>query len=299
LKTAFCTISTLCHIGKTKTLLQSVAGSNTFDLFCLLTDSNSDVEPAYGEIYHNLSYLTDENSVKIKSKYNGDALRWSCKPLYIKYLLSIGYDKVIYCDNDIFFYQSPSFLFEKLDDSNILLSPHFYNSNPNNLQNWFEANYTVGLFNAGFIGVNKNALDFLDWWAECCIYNVKKSYWRGLFDDQKYLDLVPIKFEKVEILKHKGCNVAGWNMEVCKRTISEENSVLINDLFPIIFMHFTPLTFEKIKSGEDNLLKNHLAIYENALIKNNASTYKSNKWSAKNILNYLRYLNWKLFRLFE
>ena len=301
MKTAFCTISTFSHIGKAKTLLQSVVASNSHDLFCLITDSNSEIVPSFGEKYHDLSILTDSQSLQIKSKYSGDELRWSCKPLYLKYLLSIGYEKVIYCDNDIYFYNTPSSLFEKLEKNNILLSPHNYNSNPKNLQNWFEANYTVGLFNAGFVGVNDNAIEFLNWWADCCIYNVKKSYWRGLFDDQKYLDLVPIKFEKVEILKHKGCNIAGWNIEECKRTVSDENSVLINQISPIIFIHFTPLTLEKIKSGKDYLLKNHLAIYENALNQNLVilKNFKSNKWTIKNGLSYLKYLFWKLIRSIE
>lgn len=302
MKTTFCTISTESHIGKTKALFESLR-KNRFegDLFCLIIDCEEIPNSSYGEIYLTVDELIAKNKKPIQKKYKSDKLRWALKAVLLEHLILKGFEKVIYTDNDIYFYENPDFLLDDLDKNNILLSPHFYNSDSKIKQNWLEANFTVGLFNAGFIGVNSNALDFLKWWQDCCIYNIKKAFWRGLFDDQKYLDLVPIKFEKVLILKHKGCNVAGWNLEECKRTISENENVIINQKYPIVFIHFTPLTVEKIRNGEDYLLQTNLDEYQKALLENGFSNHQleCKKMTKSNIYNYCKYLWWIISRQFE
>lgn len=299
-RTAVCTISTQSHIFKSKVLLQSVRNYSKADLFCLLTDGNDLPQPVRDEIYHPLSVLTKSPAPEIIEKYKGNALRWSCKSLYMMYLLSIGYDKVIYVDNDICFFSSPDFLFEELDTAAIILTPHFYPVDTYNEQNWLEANYRVGLYNAGFIGASLKGLPALEWWASCCLYNVKKSAWRGLFDDQKYLDLMPVIFDDVKVLKHKGCNVAGWNIEQCPRSI-RNGELLIADKWPIIFIHFTTLTIGNILSGKDSELSEYLKIYIDELqkLKPQYSVNTELKRKFKDYLLYFRHIKWRVTRFFE
>jgi hypothetical protein len=146
------------------------------------------------------------------------------------------------------------------------LTPHHYENNPLKNQNWLEATLKMGLYNAGFIASNKNGIKALDWWANCCLYRCEKNTWRGLWDDQKYLDLMPIAFENVKVLTHKGCNVAEWNKEVCKRTLVEDE-ILINEKYPIVFYHFNSFSVKGILKDENHILRKHFEAYFNNLKK--------------------------------
>lgn len=244
-------------------LYDSLRKEDSVDFFCLITDRINNTPFPFK--VDDLNILQDDLSKKIKKKYSGNKLRWACKSLYLNHLLNSGYDKVIYVDNDICFYSSPDFLFEKLKISSVLLTPHHYPTDPSKDQNWLEANYKVGLFNAGFIGVNASAKPMLEWWSECCLYNIKKSYWRGLFDDQKYLDLVPVLFENVEILNHKGCNVAGWNIINSPRSEDQNKVIVIDKKWPIVFIHYNYYTIDSILNKKDPYLFSHWTQYLNAL----------------------------------
>lgn len=298
MKTAICTISTTSHLFKSYALLESVKQYTATDAFCLVM--NNDVQPIHENIqFHKLEDLKSDIAVQLKQKYKGDQLRWSLKSVYVTYLLGQGYDKVIYLDNDLFFYDSIQFLFDKLDASNFLLTPHFYKANPKKEQNWMEANYRVGLYNAGFFAANKNAIPLLEWWSDCCRYNVKKSYWRGLFDDQKYLDLVPIIFDKVQIIKHRGCNFAGWNCDNIRMEAHPTNHITI-DGDPLIFVHYTPLTIERFRDTNSTFY-NLIKAYSNALRKYEPEFQfpKIKKITFQEVCNYFYYLRWKLIRIVE
>ncbi len=289
----FCTISTTSHLYKTYALADSIMPFGGL-LHVLLMDGSvqkNSQTPQNVSLY-SLNHLTDEIAKELISKYkNKDKLRWALKPVFLKHLLKNN-SEVIYVDNDIFFYNDFSFLFEKLKKKSILLTPHFYESNPQNNQNWLEANFRVGLYNAGFIGVNSEAKSALDWWANCCLYNVKKSYRRGLFDDQKYLDLVPVLFDNVEIMKHKGLNLAGWNYKNYSNKLFEEAHYLI-------FIHFAELSLIEFSKTENPWHKNY-SFYCDALKKYKPDfSFKREIVNKKTILNYLYYINWKLWRLFE
>lgn len=297
MKKAICTISTQSHLFKSQALLESVAKYSQVDLFCLITDSEQQ-SGNYPFHTNTLSDLKSEQAQKIKRKFKGDHLRWAMKPVYLKYLLEQEYEEVIYVDNDVFFYDSPDFLFEKLKTASFLLTPHFYKADPLKDQNWLEANYRVGLYNAGFIGVSKNGIDILDWWTNCCLYNVKKAFWRGLFDDQKYLDLVPILFDNVEIVKHRGCNFAGWNSQSSNLTKNDKGQLVING-DSLVFIHFAALSMLAF-SNEEHIAHNAYKLYLNELIKIQPHyENKESKLEKRNLKSFIYYLRWKFTRLIE
>lgn len=289
----FCTISTVSHLYKTYALADSLLPFGGM-LHVLLIDGipKNNSQTPQNICYYSLDILTDEIAKNIISKYkNKDKLRWAMKPVFLKYLLKNN-PVVIYVDNDIFFFNDFSFLFEELKTKSILLTPHFYDSNPKKNQNWLEANFRVGLYNAGFIGANSEAKPALDWWAKCCLYNVKKSYKRGLFDDQKYLDLVPVLFDKVEIMKHKGLNLAGWNYKNYSNKLFEDANYLI-------FIHFAELSLIEFSKTDNPWHKNY-NIYCNALKKYNPKFNFKRKIVNKNtVYNYLYFINWKFWKVFE
>lgn len=293
MKIALCTISTESHLFKSYALFDSVRAYSDTVLTCLVTDK-VDIEQEKDVLFHTLNDLDDVVSQKIKAKYKGDKLRWALKPMYVKFLLKNGFDRVVYVDNDIFFYHSPDFLFEKLNTSDFLLTPHFYKADPTKEQNWLEANFRVGLYNAGFFGANQNAIPILEWWANCCLYAVKKSYWRGLYDDQKYLDLVPVKFENVEVVKNRGCNFAGWNCEQVELKMIENQLYINND--KLTFIHFAQLSIEQFSQTNSVVYPLYLN-YLTALKKHKPNFNPTPKKITKlAIWNYLYYLRWLLVK---
>jgi hypothetical protein len=251
----------------------------------------------------NIFSLTDLNDYignQIIDKYqsNQDKLRWALKPVFLKHLLNET-NAVIYVDNDIYFYNDFSFLFQELETNNILLTPHFYKSNPHNDQNWLEANFRVGLYNAGFIGVNQQAILALNWWANCCLYNVKKVFWRGLFDDQKYLDLFPILFDKVKIIKDKGCNLAGWNYLNYQFERNSYGDLIIDDTNKLIFIHFAESSLVDFSETNHSLNKEY-KVYEKNLMNHHAVFYyKRSIFNKRTIYPFIYFLVWKLFRKIE
>ncbi len=289
----FCTTSTVSHLYKTYALADSIAPFGGV-LHVLLIDGSPDNTTEIPQNIHffSLKNLTDEIGKKIISKYkNKDKLRWALKPVFLTFLLR-KYSKVIYVDNDIFFFNDFSFLFEKLEKKAVLLTPHFYEADTQKNQNWLEANFRVGLYNAGFIGVNSKAIPFLNWWANCCLYNIKKAYWRGLFDDQKYLDLVPVLFDDVEIIKHRGCNLAGWNFTNYPHELAKNNTTLI-------FIHFAELSLIEFSKPENYWYKSYIK-YVDSLKKYYPNyLFKRKIFNKNTVINYLYFLIWKFCVFFE
>lgn len=267
------------------------------DLHCLLTDGTGNSDNI---IFHSLSGLTGPAAEAIRTKYSGNRLRWACKPLLISHLLQQGYDGVIYVDNDICFYSSPDFLFEELANKAMLLTPHYYPANPGHEPYWLEANFRVGLYNAGFIGASRAALPALDWWAGCCLYNLKKSYRRGLFDDQKYLDLLPVLFD-AGIVKHKGCNVAGWNRIMSPRSVDGEGRIWLDAKWPLVFLHYNYYTIRQILNGSEPELKSSWMDYVTKLraIKPDYDPSAEARFTMRDVWLYLRYFRYRLERLTE
>jgi hypothetical protein len=272
----FCTISTSNHLYKTWSLYDSLSLiHHSICLHVLVIDYNSKiVAPAENILIYNSKHVAiSDIATGIIKKYRAkpDKLRWSLKPIFLHYLLKEKKcGNIIYTDNDIAFFNDFSFLFELLNQHPVLLTPHRYPRNPLQNQEWLEVNFTTGLYNAGFFGVNSKAIEILKWWASCCLYRCEKNSWRGLFDDQKYLDLVPIIEPNTLVLQHEGCNIADWNRDICKRTVVN-NSILINEKYPVVFIHFNNTTLRTINSGGDPLLNPFFEKYIGLLKK-----YKSN-----------------------
>lgn len=261
----FCTIITGDHLFKARALFDSLyALDNTVHLHILSIDECPNFPKQSNlSLYYpkQLFQIANAESILLKYKGRNDKLRWSFKPVFLQFLLQQEINKVIYMDTDTYFFGAFDFLFELLNQHNTLLSPHHYSRNSTKEQNWFEANFRVGLYNAGFIAVNTNALPLMNWWAGCCLYRCEKNPLRGTFDDQRYLDLLPIMDSNVHILRHLGCNIADWNREEIPRSLSPDGSVLFSGLYSLIFIHFNYTTIRAIVQGREPLLKPHLEQY--------------------------------------
>tara|TARA_B100000497_G_C7686665_1_gene416340 strand:- start:1749 stop:2645 length:897 start_codon:yes stop_codon:yes gene_type:complete len=246
----FCTTSTTSHLYKCFALADSLAALGG-KLTILLIDSINYPKTLPENV--DLLYLCDLQSLlaqELSNKYKNspDKLRWSLKSVLLIHLINQN-EKAVYVDNDIFFFNDFTFIFQELDKHPIILTPHHYPRDPQNNQNWFEANFRVGLYNAGFVAANSKAIKALEWWAKACLYRCEKSYWRGLFDDQKYLDLIPNIQPGTKVLNHPGCNTAEWNKEICKREYIN-NKHVINKDYSLVFYHFSNYSLTNLSSND-------------------------------------------------
>jgi hypothetical protein len=275
MENTFCTIVTHDYLPYAIALFKSISRYNdTIELNVLIAD-RATVEDVRSinkiNIFGSESLCADGIGKKIKDKYKNkfmDEFRWSMKPVFINYLINKrDYRNVIYVDSDIYFFNDYNFLFQELDVYDVLLSPHWRSSDPYRDPANFHTNFIDGIFNGGFIGVNRNGVDAMEWWAMVCEYECKKERTMGLYVDQGYLNLLPVYFDNVGIIKHRGCNVANWNQVECKRVAMDDGTVLINGEYPVIFIHFHPRTIKHILKGKDPLLIEYLRIYTNEVQK--------------------------------
>ena len=263
-----CTIITPDYIPFVKVLSQSLRKFiPDINLHILVTGEVQQNTDDTIIIHSLISVINSPTAKGIYNKYahtNKDHFRWALKPVFISYLLNKGFDKILYVDNDLFFVNNYDFLFDELDTFDILLTPHWTNINPIDDEKGLIDVLQGGLYNAGFIGVNKNAIEAINWWAEACHYKTEKNYHLGLYDDQKYLDVLPAQFNNVKVIKHQGCNLASWNIQTCKRSMTN-NQVMINQKYEPIFIHFNRETIAAIFNKKDRYLEPYLVQYINAL----------------------------------
>jgi hypothetical protein len=264
----FCTIITADYFPRALALFKSL---RTYDagirLHVLIADDKAVAEKQKHEglILLNGKDISAYRMVhSLYRKYaheNMDYFRWSLKPVFISYLLEHGYEKVLYVDADMFFVNDYNFLFNELDSAAVLLTPHWKTDDPLIDKESFLTLFTSGIFTAGFIGANQEGLPAMAWWAEACHFMMGPLIQLGIHDDQKYLDLLPVKFESVKIVRHRGCTVGSWNFRECKRELVN-GQVRINGQYPVIFIHFDNMLVSEILKGHDPLLLPYLQQYQ-------------------------------------
>jgi hypothetical protein len=270
----YCTIITSNYLFYIKALYDSLEKFKTkADFHVLVVDDVTGPVSYKNIILHRLSeikglYAEDYALIAKYEKDKESTLRWALKPLWLKYLLQQkSYTKALFLDPDLFFYEDPTFLFELLNDKNVILTPHWRSSDPSIDSANFDWLFKGGIYNAGFFGCSSESIAVLEWWLKACSYKMSKE--DGFYVDQGFLNLMPIYFSNdVAQVNHRGCNVSNWNMVECERTLLN-GEVLINNKYPVVFIHFTNATINKIAKGKDALLQPLLREYQESLVKHN------------------------------
>jgi len=273
----FCTIITPSYIHYALALRESLlAFQKEVSFFILVTELEPGFKEKIEQQYASTFVISAPEICRegvekaIYEKYAhtySDGFRWSMKPVFMKYILEKHHkSSIIYLDCDIQFFNDYAFLWRLFADYKCLLSPHNRALSAQNDSFNFKMNFTEGIYNGGFFGARNDALDILDWWAEACLFDCRVDKENGMYVDQKYLDIIPARFERVYAIKHLGCNVADWNISECRRVkVNEE--VKINGKYDIIFIHFSAGELVNILNDNDKLLLPYFTIYAERLQK--------------------------------
>lgn len=213
----------------------------------------------------------------------------SVKGHLFKYLFDAypEHRKFVYLDPDIEVFGKLIELEEVLETRSIVVVPHMtepetkFDSVLDNEINSMQ----YGVFNLGFLAVRSDdeGRRFIDWWSErlrmLCFDNVP----RGVFTDQRWIDLAPGFFD-VCILRHEGYDVAPWNLS--RRLVTRTDGQYLVNGVPLRFYHFSSFdskahvdVMNKYVKDRKNVLYEMWDRYSDTLKNLGQDVYGSYPWS--------------------
>ncbi|HEX7808698.1 MAG TPA: glycosyltransferase, partial [Thermoanaerobaculia bacterium] len=199
-----------------------------------------------------LDALALPNAQQFCFRYSILELNTAVKPWMFEHLFARGFDRVIYLDPDIVVF-SP--LVELDAPAFLTLTPHLTGFIGGDGHPSERAILQAGTYNLGFLAVARDPQlgSFLNWWKEKLEFQCVVDIARGLFVDQKWIDLAPGLFARVNILRHDGYNVAYWNLRQRTVAIDDGNATVNGE--PLRFFHFSGVdpSLPKLVSKYDSL----------------------------------------------
>jgi len=176
-------------------------------------------------------------------RYTVMELNTAVKPFVLSDLFERrGYETLLYLDPDIWVHRPLDAIHAALEEASIVLTPHIRRPYGDDK---LPSDLTIlqsGTYNLGFVGLRagESARSFLEWWSaklhRDCVVDIPK----GLFVDQKWVDLVPGLFPDHHVLHDPTCNVAYWNLH--DRALTMDDGRWFVDGLPLTFFHFSGYT---------------------------------------------------------
>lgn len=197
----------------------------------------------------NINQLNLPDPKKFFFRYDVMELSTAIKPYVFRWIFeNTNAENLIYLDPDIFVLSRLDRVTEILDGgSSVVITPHITSRVDDGLHPDEGTMLKVGVFNLGFIAISSSntGYEVVNWWADRLERGAVNDLSRGLFTDQKWVDLVPCLFSNVSILRDPGFNVAYWNLH--ERSVSFENGLWCANGEPIKFFHFSGIDLKNIE----------------------------------------------------
>ncbi|WP_375448210.1 glycosyl transferase [uncultured Fibrella sp.] len=227
------------------------------------------------------------------ARYDITELNTAVKPFFIDYFFqsSPRPDSVIYFDPDIIVFQPLTRLTAALETNSLVVTPHTIAPTPDWEMPNEQHHLNTGIFNLGFIGLRNDptAQQFVDWWQKRLTYECRIDLCEGLFVDQHWVNFAPIYHDNVLIEKHKGYNVAYWNIH--ERLLAEQDGNWVvkdpegGDTVPLQFFHYSGYGVQKpgdISKYQTRYTFNQrpdlvplFQLYHNRLLQNGNDAYRA------------------------
>jgi glycosyltransferase involved in cell wall biosynthesis len=174
-------------------------------------------------------------------------------------------DIVLYFDPDIVVLHSLAALLGCFEHSAVVLTPHLTEPESNQvaIQDNELSALRHGVYNLGFLGVRACAEGrrFADWWANRLEHFCYDDIPRGIFTDQRWVDLAPAYFDTLKILRDPGYNVCTWNLTHRRIAGSVPDGLTVNGQ-PLYFYHFSGLDSGAQKAMLDRYGSEMPALYQ-------------------------------------
>lgn len=218
---------------------------------------------------------------EMAKRYNIVELSCALKSYFCDYIIrtETNATEIVYLDSDLYIYSPLKELETLHKEFDILLTPHlihpmvFDGKQPDEI-----AYLATGTYNGGFfaIKVSDNSKEFIKWWCERMRYYCFYKLAQGLFVDQKWMNLIPVFFDKVHIIKHAGYNISYWNLH--ERNIAgSDGRYTVNGNEPLVFFHFSSIN---LKDGilfykqQDRFNEESLPLVKKLFLEYRAEVYK-------------------------
>jgi len=254
---AFCTIIATNYLASARTLCSSLRRFHPdVPRYVLFIDDYRGAFVASDESFQAISL--EEIGVNgvdlLRFSYDVVELATVVKPHFLKWLFkNRDLSKLVYLDPDILVLNALDQVFEKLNNCNLILTPHLDAGFPDDgYQPDIMVILACGLYNLGFVACRNSteALRFLDWWEQEIRRRCTRDGSTAHFVDQKVVDVAPLLFEGVYLERGPGYNVAYWNIH--SRTISFANGEWFSNNQPLYFFHFSAFNPENAEVLSQN-----------------------------------------------
>ncbi len=190
-----------------------------------------------------LADFEDDQLLQAKPERSIAEYCWTCTSSTILYVLEkYNVDQCTYLDADLFFFSSPSVIFEEMGSASILITEHRYTPR-------YDKAKKSGTYCVQFVSFKNDArgLKALRWWRDRCLEWCYARLEDGKFGDQLYLEDWTTRFEGVHVLQHPGGGLASWNIQQYD-VFSIDNKMFIKEIktgkeYPAVFYHFHYVRF--------------------------------------------------------
>ncbi len=210
--------------------------------FVLLADKVDGYFDPAAEPFHLLTLddLTIPHRERFCFYYSRQQVVVAVKAYLLSYLLEQNFSSAVFLDADILVLDNLAPLFDVVQQHSILLTPHLLAPLTGEERATRELNILLsGIYNGGFLGVSdtQSTRSFLAWWQDRLYEHCCHALARGMHYDQHWLDLVPVYFEGVHILRDPTYNVAYWTLPERNPHLAHNPS--LGETQPCRFFHFS------------------------------------------------------------
>lgn len=239
---AYCTILASNYLPKALALADSLLRHEGAKLTVLVIDveSSAELKPVEGVDMVGTDFLQLGTAEihRLAAGYTLVEFATAVKPVLLRRLLETS-AQAAYLDPDMYVTAPMVELPRDLSASEggILLTPHFLRPPGPDAFRGEGHLLHVGVYNLGFIAVDRRADDFLTWWwghlREECLFDVLS----GLFVDQKWVDIGSVFF-RATAWEHPGYNTSIMNLH--ERPVGEVDGAMVvgTDPQPLRLFHF-------------------------------------------------------------
>jgi len=188
-------------------------------------------------------------------RYSILELNTAVKPFTFDYLFRhTRHETIIYLDPDIWVHAPLEETFSGLVTAEVSLTPHIRKPYRDDHLPGDTEILQSGTYNLGYIGLRRSprVMDFLDWWMDKLFLDCVVDIPKGLFVDQKWIDLIPGFFDQISIIRHPGYNAAYWNLH--ERPVHHQNGAFFVEDVPLVFFHFSgysPFTPDRLSKHQN------------------------------------------------
>lgn len=225
-------------------------------------------------------------------KYGIVELNTAVKPYVLEYLFEHrDVEHVFYIDPDIQVFSPLVEARGLLERGQVVLTPHILRPYPQDGRRPNEIDLLLsGAYNLGFLGLRRTpeTRALLQWQQQRLYDGCFSDTARGLFTDQKWMDLVPCLYPGVGVLRHPGYNVAYWNLHERRDLRRTDSGVQVNGV-PLRFFHFSGFDRrrpQRVSKHQDRFRMANLPAVARTLFGDYAGALDAFGWEATQGLTY-------------